>query len=176
MSQKRFFFSLLCHGVSEVSHFLSVTLPSCRPPVRAQLSQPEEECVPARPLPPHQPHPFCPRLPLRPSFTMIHTQRESSSPLVFFFFFSSLSPSILLLILLTVSLGGRTDLPADQCPREHSQTYEHMFNLPPGFGLRKKNSCPFRFYIPKKVRQERTETFFCIIMVMSCPQSFYIPS
>lgn len=105
MSQKRFFFSLLCHGVSEVSHFLSVTLPSCRPPVRAQLSQPEEECVPARPLPPHQPHPFCPRLPLRPSFTMIHTQRESSSPLVFFFFFPSLPPSLLLLILLTVSLG-----------------------------------------------------------------------
>lgn len=60
---------------------------------QSELSQREEECMPGRLLPPHQTCPL-PLLSLCLSFTMIHTQRESSScP-----FFSVCSPSLLLTI------------------------------------------------------------------------------
>lgn len=53
---------------------------------QCELSQREEECMPGRLLPPHQICPL-PLLSLRLSFTMIHTQRESSSCLFFFCLF-----------------------------------------------------------------------------------------
>lgn len=83
---------------------------------QCELSQWEEECMPGRLLPPHQTCPL-PLPSLRLSFTMIHTQRDSSSCL----FFSVYSLSVPL----TISPPD-TGLLLDALVCAHSQVYEHM--------------------------------------------------
>lgn len=133
--------------------------------------------MPGRLLPPHQTCPL-PLLSLRLSLTMIHTQRESSSCL----FFSVYSLSLLL-----NSSPPDTNLLVDAHKYPCVRTvYEHMENLQPHFATAFRTCALVTRLLCRLHSQELrckgtlcdrdVASLLCIIILMSCPPSFYVPS
>lgn len=129
--------------------------------------------MPGRLLPPHQTCPL-PLLSLRLSLTMIHTQRESSSCL----FFTVYSLSLLLTISPPDTKPTRRCSQVPMCAHGKFTT-SFCHHIPRTCALVTRLLCRLH---SQELRCKGTlcdrdvASLLCIIILMSCPPSFYVPS